>query len=190
MELRICKKCNTSKELLLFVKDKGSKNGYRNECKVCYNERMNKYRRGNKEWREKASRYQRKRRKENPEIQLKYRGRYKDRLTKWAKTYNSDPLVKLKNTLRSRLNGAIKRKGFSKNTKTADTIGCSWEELKKHLESQFLEGMSWDNRDEWHIDHIKPLALAKTEEEVYELNHYSNLQPLWVIDNLKKGAKY
>ena len=95
-------------------------------------------------------------------------------------------MFKLKDNLRKRLSSAIKRKGYSKNTKTADTLGCSWEFLKEYLEAQFVDGMNWDNYGEWHIDHIKPLALAKTEEEVYNLNHYTNLQPLWAEDNMRK----
>jgi hypothetical protein len=57
------------------------------------------------------------------------------------------------------------------------------------LETQFTDGMSWDNRSEWHIDHIIPLSSAKTEDELYKLCHYENLQPLWAEDNLKKGAR-
>ena len=49
--------------------------------------------------------------------------------------------------------------------------------------------MSWENQGKWHIDHITPLSSAKTEEEVYRLCHYTNLQPLWAEDNLKKGSK-
>ena len=49
--------------------------------------------------------------------------------------------------------------------------------------------MCWENHGEWHIDHVVPLASAKTEDEIYKLNHYSNLQPLWKIDNLKKSNK-
>ena len=61
--------------------------------------------------------------------------------------------------------------------------------LKEHLELQFVDGMSWDNRSEWHIDHIIPLSSAKTDEEIYKLCHYTNLQPLWAEDNLKKSNK-
>lgn len=67
--------------------------------------------------------------------------------------------------------------------------GCSPEFLKEHLERQFVEGMTWENRNEWHIDHIIPLSSAKTEDELYELCHYTNLQPLWAEDNLKKSNK-
>ncbi len=51
--------------------------------------------------------------------------------------------------------------------------------------------MSWDNHTKygWHIDHIIPLASAKTEEELKSLCHYTNLQPLWAKENLSKGAK-
>ena len=59
-----------------------------------------------------------------------------------------------------------------------------------HLSNMFLDGMSFDNYGEWHIDHIVPLVTAKTEEEVIKLNHYTNLQPLWAKDNLSKGGKY
>lgn len=50
--------------------------------------------------------------------------------------------------------------------------------------------MSWDNYGRWHLDHIKPISLAKDEDEVYNLNHYTNFQPLWMLDNLKKSNKY
>ena len=60
-----------------------------------------------------------------------------------------------------------------------------------HLESKFTDGMSWDNHTThgWHIDHIIPLSSAKTLEEVEKLCHFSNLQPLWAIDNLLKGGR-
>jgi hypothetical protein len=49
--------------------------------------------------------------------------------------------------------------------------------------------MNWSNRNLWHIDHIIPLASAKTEEEMIKLCHYTNLQPLWAIENMSKGSK-
>jgi hypothetical protein len=70
-----------------------------------------------------------------------------------------------------------------------DIVGCSPEFLKKHLENQFVSGMSWDNRSEWHIDHIIPLSSAKTKDELYKLSHYTNLQPLRSEDNLRKSNK-
>jgi hypothetical protein len=73
-------------------------------------------------------------------------------------------------------------------------LGCSIEFLKKHLETQFTEGMSWDNYTYygWHIDHIKPCKLfdLSKPEEQQKCFHYSNLQPMWWHDNLIKKANY
>lgn len=70
-------------------------------------------------------------------------------------------------------------------------LGCTVVELKRYLESQFQDGMSWENYGEWHIDHIEPLAnFDLTDREQFKKAvHYTNLQPLWAIDNLIKGAK-
>jgi hypothetical protein len=91
--------------------------------------------------------------------------------------------------MRSRLRSFLKTRNITKKNKTFDIVGCSPEFLKEHLESQFVEGMAWDNRKEWHIDHIIPLSSAKTEEDIYKLCHYTNLQPLWAEDNIKKSNK-
>ena len=61
--------------------------------------------------------------------------------------------------------------------------------LKDFVISQFKNGMSWDNHGDWHIDHIIPLSLATTEEEMIKLCHYTNLQPLWAEDNLTNSNK-
>jgi len=79
-----------------------------------------------------------------------------------------------------------------KTNKTFNIIGCTPEFLKEYIENQFTEGMTWENHGQfgWHIDHIIPLSSVKTEEELYPLFHYTNLQPLWWLDNIKKGTKY
>lgn len=102
----------------------------------------------------------------------------------------NDPNYKIAKNLRSGLWKALK--GISKSDSTINLLGCSIEELKAHLESQFTEGMSWDNYGEFHIDHIKPCASfdLTDPEEQKKCFHYSNLQPLWAIDNLSKGDKY
>ncbi len=68
-------------------------------------------------------------------------------------------------------------------------LGCSLEYLKNHLESKFQPGMTWENQGKWHMDHIIPLSSTKIEKDLYKLCHYTNLQPLWAVDNLKKGKK-
>jgi len=59
-----------------------------------------------------------------------------------------------------------------------------------HVEQQFTVDMHWDNYGDWHIDHIVPLSCADTEEELKLLCHYTNLQPLWAVDNLAKSNTY
>lgn len=83
-------------------------------------------------------------------------------------------------------------------TKSEEIVGCTLEELRQHIESQFTEGMSWDNYGEWHLDHIKPLSsfnivdeekLCINIDEAKKANHYTNLQPLWAADNMKKSNR-
>jgi hypothetical protein len=68
-------------------------------------------------------------------------------------------------------------------------LGTDIPTVKQYLEKQFSVGMSWENHGKWHIDHIIPLASANNQEEMEKLCHYTNLQPLWAIDNLRKSDK-
>ena len=86
---------------------------------------------------------------------------------------------------------------YKKSAKTEELLGCTMEFFKHYLENLFEEGMRWDNNGRckdgdctglWHIDHKIPLITAKTEEDIIELCHYTNLQPLWALNNLKKGG--
>jgi len=99
---------------------------------------------------------------------------------------------KLSRLIRSRILQVLKRN--TKSGHTLELLGCSVEFLKKHLESKFKSGMTWDNHGfhGWHIDHIRPCSsfdLLKPEEQA-KCFHYTNLQPLWAEENLKKKDKY
>lgn len=101
---------------------------------------------------------------------------------------------KLQCNLRARLNGALKRALQRGHQSAVKNLGCSILELKIYLESKFKPGMTWENWGSkgWHIDHVKPLSsfdLANSEEFAKAI-HYTNLQPLWAEDNLKKGSKF
>lgn len=100
-----------------------------------------------------------------------------------------NPLAKLSCVIRTAIWKSIKQAGFSKKSKTEQIIGCSFSELQIHLQNKFVNGMNWNNHGKWHIDHIIPVSSATTEQELLKLNHYTNLQPLWAIDNLKKWCK-
>ena len=109
------------------------------------------------------------------------------------KKYNQDVRIKLANILRTRIWIALKMQGLDKNNSTMELIGCSKEELIKHLESQFIEGMTWENwsLNGWHIDHIRPCSSFDLSDPIQQQQcfHYTNLQPLWAKDNLAKGNK-
>jgi hypothetical protein len=88
--------------------------------------------------------------------------------------------------VRSLIKNAFRRKFKLKSKKTIEILGCSFEEFKIYLESKFDDKMNWENQGTyWHMDHIS----AKTEEDVYKLNHYTNFQPLYWLDNLRKSNK-
>jgi len=97
--------------------------------------------------------------------------------------------------IRRRIREYLKGSGL----KTLEILGCSKDEFKKHLESLFTKGMTWDNYghglDKWTLDHIIPLATCKNaggyidRELCIKLNHYTNLRPLWLSENCSKGAK-
>jgi hypothetical protein len=112
----------------------------------------------------------------------------------WSLQYRKKRMIvdnhyALKMRVQSLVNQSLRIKSISKKSRTMQIIGCSLDELKLHIEKQFCDGMTWDNRNKWHIDHIVPLATATTEQDVISLNHFSNLRPLWAKDNLAKGAK-
>jgi hypothetical protein len=92
--------------------------------------------------------------------------------------------------MRTRIWFALKRKYKSKST--IKLLGCSIEECWQHLESKFQPGMTKENHGLWHVDHIRPCAsFDLTDPEQQKICfHYTNLEPMWAIDNLKKGAKY
>ena len=107
---------------------------------------------------------------------------------KRRKTY--DPLYKLILGIRAMILLSFKSNFTSKSKKTSEILGCTFEEFKMYLESKFDENMNWRNQGTyWHLDHIIPISSAQTEEEVYKLNHYTNFQPLYWLDNLKKSNK-
>lgn len=97
-----------------------------------------------------------------------------------------DVLYKLTGTLRYRIWHALSTH-YTKNKRTIALLGAEIPTVKEHLEKQFTDGMTWQNHGDWHIDHIIPLASAKSQEEMEKLCQYTNLQPLWKQDNLRKS---
>jgi len=134
--------------------------------------------------------------KSNRERRLEYRKNYlknnRNKHNEYVKNKKlNDPIYHLSFIVRNRIRTFLKLKNITKKNKTFEIVGCTPQFLKEHLEKQFVDNMCWENYGVygWHIDHIIPLSSAKTEDEIYKLCYYTNLQPLWAEDNLKKGSK-
>jgi len=128
----------------------------------------------------------------------KWRQEHKDIRNKQNKKYlENNPNAQLANGLRSRIRIALLTNGnnIKKQFKSMDLVGCTIAFLRDYLTSLFTEGMSWDNygnkKDQWSIDHILPCCSfdLSDPEQQKQCFHYTNLQPLWHLDNLSKGKK-
>jgi len=158
---------------------------YRLNNKEYHKEYNKEYYKNNKEH---IKEYYKNNKEHKKEYHKEYSKNNKERNRARAKKRRlTEPLFNIKACLRTRTSIAFRNKGYKKNSKTQEMLGVDWEVCKAHIERQFTKGMNWDNRSEWHIDHIIPLASANTEKELIKLCHYSNLQPLWAFDNLSKS---
>ena len=207
--MKSCSKCKIEKEFTSFHKSSRNKIGYRSQCISCENE----YKEANKDKRREYDKnrvYDKERniqyyslnkdnillkRKEhyqnNKESKLDYQREYQKNNKDKRNSYlierrQNDPLFKLITNVRNLIYNSFYYNGYSKNSKTEELLGCSFEELKQHLESKFEPWMNWDNRGlyngelnyGWDIDHVIPLSSVNEEIDIIKLNHYTNLQPL------------
>jgi hypothetical protein len=206
--MKVCTTCKTSKEIDQFWKHTGTKDGLRPSCKDCIRQQnsthyfTNKpaYRLRDKLWRKenpekskqifkKHSKSERGRKtlliwRQNNLIKLRKYNRI------WMKNRLKDPIFRLSKNISRRIRYYLTH---GKNKQHWEPlVGYSIDTLKTHLETQFRNGMSWDNYGKWHIDHIKPISKFKITDvhcqEFKECWALSNLQPLWATDNIKKGA--
>jgi hypothetical protein len=186
MNIKRCNQCKLDKLITDFSKDNSKKDKLQNKCKVCIKEIVKKHTKENKYKFQKL--WNDKKRSE---------GYY----TKYAKSgyWNNyqknrrkkDPYYSLYINIRSRISNLISGKNKSKSTQ--QIIGMSTNDFKLYIESKWVENMNWDNYgygpERWVLDHKIPISSAQNLNEIIELNHYSNLQPMWWRDNLIKRDK-
>jgi len=125
------------------------------------------------------------------ENRKKYKYKNREYSAKSYKKKKSNPQFIVVNRLRARLYAALKPNRSRKTASTLSLCGCTPHELMAHLQSQFKEGMHWNNYGKWHIDHIRPCASfdLTDPEQQRQCFHYTNLQPLWARENIQKGAR-
>ena len=127
----------------------------------------------------------------NKEKIKQYRQANKERHNTYLREQRKrDPNARIRWNLRGRLSKALKRQHITKTQHTLELVGCTINELRQHIESQWLPGMSWENNttNGWHIDHIKPCKTFDLTDPLQqkECFHYSNLRPLWSTENLSR----
>ncbi len=192
--LKQCPRCPVPKSLREFSNNSAQTDDLQVYCK----EHRKEDRIQNKQ---KNKKYDKEYHDNNKEKTAKQQKEYRDipenkqRILKKNKEYiiarlKTDKAFQISHCLRSRIYSALK--GNTKSLSTMFLIGCDVDYLMYHLQSQFTKGMSWDNYGDWHIDHIKPCAkfdLGNPKQQELCFN-FTNLQPLWAEDNLKKSDKY
>jgi hypothetical protein len=187
METKICSQCNLDKNLTEFNVSSRNKTGYRCECRECqkkiYSTKSDYYKQKRKE------RYKKNSNKELDQNK-KYYIQNKEKIIKQkSEKIKNNINLRIISNLRSRISLFVKTKKIHKDNQMKVILGIDLEMFKKHIENQFQPNMSWENYGKWHIDHIIPLNSVKSENDLYRLCHYTNLQPLWAHDNLSKGCK-
>ena len=195
--MKECTKCKKKKPLTEYHKLKGASDGVRSNCKACHLSSAKRYYQENKD--AVCERVKDYREKNIDVVRAKDRAYGKANRTKlsdYSKTYKrnkraTDMDFRIMQSLRSRLQKALD--GTVKSSTTKELLGCNPDELRGHIESQFTNGISWDNYGVygWHIDHIIPCASfdLTDPEQQKECFHYTNLQPLWWRDNIIKSDK-
>jgi hypothetical protein len=194
----------------MFSRDKSRQDGYCSICKICTKSYKLKYYQDNIEsiraktriyakTHQAAQGIRNKKYKESHHDQVRVsenarkRRDYAINPTKyrnWHNNYlNTHPEAKIASNLRIRLLQAVVSE--QKAGSAVRDLGCTIKYLKIHIASKFLEGMSWNNHGEWHIDHVVPLSKfdLTNREQFLKACHFTNLQPLWEADNLRKGNR-
>jgi len=182
--MKPCIECHESKPLNDFYRHPMMKDGHVGVCKKCHIERMR--RRRKQKWPEVYAKAQERRRKKGRAKE------YKREVQRAMEQYHADPEFRLKCIVRARLRSALK--GTAKLSSAIALLGVTPKEALEILEQQFQLGMTWDNwgnrKGQWSVDHIIPISDFDLSDpsDLRAACHISNLQPLWVEDNLRKGC--
>lgn len=180
--MKKCNKCGVEKPPEAFGPSKQMGDGLYPNCRICHAARSRDYYVKNKIG--------------VGAKRLELRRGGGEKLRRWFRDYEKKrrrecPGFKLCHNLRTRISKCLR--GLIKSGGTLELLGCNIPELRAHLEKQFRPGMTWENYGPvWHVDHARPCASFDLTDPVQqrECFHFSNLQPLFVSENLQKGAKF
>ena len=214
VEMKVCKRCRMCKPVTDYHQNRASRDGLARLCKLCACLQVKE---SYKRRRDRVLAYAKRYAEDNKEKISAYRAQYEgsdmrkaarakhkaipenaERLKKHAREYlkaryTTDVQVRLRKRLRARLYSAGKalRQGGWIKPHTLTLLACCTSEFQAWMEHQFLDGMSWQNIGEWHIDHVVPVAAfdLTDDHQLAMCFHWTNMQPLWQHDNLVKSDK-
>ena len=199
MKTKMCKKCGIEKSIDNFrnkFEKRFNKSYLYSYCKECEKAYHKQYKAKNKEHFKKYNKKFNDNKEYHKEYNTKYYKNNKDKINKRCVKYKNkrkkdDSLFRLKEQIRITIWMSFKRKNLYKNKNTEEILGCTLDCFYNYLLKTFKTnyGYDWNKIEEVHIDHIKPLKYANTEEEIIELCHYTNLQLLKAIDNLHQASR-
>jgi len=179
MERKVCSKCKARKLISEFSVDRARKSGLRCYCRKCDSIRGEKYR------------------KENAERIKEYKKQHRNKNTEHIRKRHNERGIKIRQTPRGKLNsrmGILLRDALRRNQNSPTLeklVGYTPQDVRDHFESLFVDGMTWSNRGEWEIDHIRPICSfdydSPNDAAFQKCWALSNLQPLWREDNMRKG---
>jgi len=208
---KICSRCKDRKVLDEFPVNSRFPDGRNSKCKLCTNALNKAYRDSNKEafcasrrrhyianlekMRSGRRKYAASNKDKKSQYDVSYRAQNKSKIAaykkQWERNLMSDPVFRIKRNLRRRISHVLN--GRLKTADTFSLVGCTPSEFRDHIQSQWTEGMSWDNYGYrgWHVDHVIPCCSfdLSTEDGQRRCFHFSNQRPLWALDNLRKGRK-
>ncbi len=180
IKLITCNRCTKDYTIDGFYKSKhkSHSNGYVTPCKSC--------RKDIEKSKDNKNYYKNRLANLSPEMKASR----SQQLTERARDRRKDPLVRLKESIRTRIYNGLKD---GKDRSTEQYLGCNIQEYKLYLESKFNQNISWENYGiEWEIDHIRPICSFNldNEEEMYQCFHFTNTQPLNKQENREKSGKF
>jgi 5-methylcytosine-specific restriction endonuclease McrA len=184
MRKKYCPDCDQKKSLSEFYVD--SRGGHLYICKKCHIARM--LLRRKTRWPQEYEEIKARRRKNGRAKE------YRREAQRQKEQYHSDPEFRFKTIIRARLRSALK--GTAKLASAIALLGVTPAEALQIIEQQFQPGMTWDNwgnrRGQWSVDHVIPISEFDLSDamQLVRACHISNLQPLWVEDNLRKWRHF
>lgn len=211
LNIKKCSSCKEEKAFSEFNKTKKNKDGMSYNCRLCENEYRAKWREEN---RIKCRQYQKKYQDNNKEkcyfatkewaiknkdrmLELTYKWRAenpeksKEIYTKQNRKRLLDPHKKINLYFSMAVSSSLKGRRSGKACEKR--LGYKIADLKKHLESKFKSGMTWDNYGEWEVDHIIPISFFNfseySDKQFKQCWNIENIQPLWKSENRIKGNK-